>query len=86
MSEVRKLGSSKSMNFATFQSFEVFRLLTILSLFDDFLTNWPPPPPSSTPSCSTTTGAARVDEFVDELVQSIGVSGAVIFYLGMERR
>ena len=72
------------MAFADFQAFEVFRLLTILRLFDDFLTDWPSPPLSSTPSCSTTIGAARVDESVDELVQSIGVSGAVIFFLGME--
>ena len=35
MFEVKKVGSSKPMTFVTFQAFEVFRLLTILWLFDN---------------------------------------------------
>ena len=35
VSEVGKVGSSEPMIFATFQAFEVFRLLTILQFFDD---------------------------------------------------
>ena len=55
--------SSKSMAFATFQAFEVFRL------FDDSSTHLPLPP--STPSYSTAIWVALVHEFVDELILSI---------------
>ena len=49
--------------------------MTILRLFDDFLTDLPTaPPPASTPSNSTTIWAALVDESVDELVLSLEVS------------
>ena len=58
----------------TFQAFEVFRLLAILRLFDDFSTDLPTAPlPASTPSNSTTIWAALDDESVDELVLSIEV-------------
>ena len=76
MSEVRQLGSSEPMTFATFQALELFRLLTILRIFDNFSTNLPPPP--STPSYSTAIWVALADESVDELVLSIKVSGAAI--------
>ena len=60
------------MIFANFQAFEVFQLLTILRLFDNFLIDLPPPPPPvSTPSNSTTIWDALADESVDELVLSI---------------
>ena len=60
------------MTFATFQVFEVIRLLTILQLFDDF--SAAPLPPPSTSSYLTITWAALVDESVDALVLSLEVS------------
>ena len=64
------------MTFATLQAFEVFRLLTILRLLDDFLTDLPTAPllPPSTSSYLTITLAALVDESVDALVLSLEVS------------
>ena len=75
------------MTFVNFQALEVFRLLTILRLFDDFSTNLPPPPPASTPSYSTTIWAALNDESVDELVLSVEVSGeGILLNPWIERR
>ena len=57
---------SEPMTFAIFQAFEVFQLLTILRLFDNFSTDLPPPP--SSPLYLTKTWAALVDESVHKLV------------------
>ena len=75
MTEDRCFGkpSSEPMTFATFQAFEVFLdFLTILRLFDDFLTDLPPP---STSSYLTALWVALVDDSIDELVLSIEVRG-----------
>ena len=76
VSEVRKLDSSKPIAFADFLG--LWGFLT----FDDFWTDLPPPL-SLIPSYSTTIWAALVDESVDELVLSIEVSGAAIFFFGL---
>ena len=78
VSEIRKLGSSKPMTFATFQVFEVFSLLTIFWLFDNLdefttvsLALSLPPTTSSVPSFLGT----KSDDLV---VFNIEVSGAAI--------
>ena len=81
MSKVRKVGSSKPMTFATFQAFEIFRLLTILRLFDDLdesttiSSALPPPPTTSSFSALNAFGADNPD---DPVVFNIEVSGAAI--------
>ena len=75
VSKVRKLASSKPMAFADFSGLEVFRLLMILWLFDNFLTNLLLPPLPSILSYLTAILVALDDESVNQLALSIEVSG-----------
>ena len=68
VSEVKKVGSSKPMTFATFQTFEVIRLLTILGFFDDLDKSTTVlsalPLPSTTSLVSSSLGAKSNDPVI----------------------
>ena len=75
MSEVRKLGSSEAMTFATVQAFEVFRLFDDLDASTTVSSALPPPPTTSSFSALNAFGADNPD---DPVVFNIEVSGAAI--------
>ena len=81
MTEDRCFGkrSPEPMTFATLQIFEVFRLLTILRLFDDLdestTVSSALPSPPTTSSVSSSLGAKSDDP----VVFNIEVSGAAIY-------
>ena len=83
--EVRKLGFSKLIAFANFLGFEVFRILTIFRLFDNFLTNLLLTPPPLAISYPTIIWVALFNESIDEFILSIEVSSVAIFYFEIKR-